>query len=68
VAQGAGQINQDANGRIDVNLKAAAGTNVTLDANNVLNVSTKIPRWHVADGAGHWRERSLEQRHRYGAT
>ena len=38
---GAGQINQDANGRIDVNLKAAAGTNVTLDANNVLNVSTK---------------------------
>lgn len=38
---GAGQINQDANGRIDANLKAAAGTNVTLDANNALNVSTK---------------------------
>ena len=38
---GAGQINQETNGRIDVNLKAAAGTNVTLDANNVLNVSTK---------------------------
>jgi hypothetical protein len=38
---GAGQITQDANGRIDVNLKAAAGTAVTLDANNVLNVSAK---------------------------
>lgn len=38
---GAGQINQDANGRVDTNLKAAAGTAVTLDANNVLNVSTK---------------------------
>lgn len=38
---GAGQINQAANGQVDVNLKAAAGTNVTLDANNVLNVSAK---------------------------
>lgn len=38
---GAGQINQDANGRVDVNLKAAAGTAATLDANNVLNVSAK---------------------------
>jgi hypothetical protein len=38
---GAGQVNQDANGRIDVNIKAAAGTAATLDANNVLNVSAK---------------------------
>lgn len=38
---GAGQINQDANGRIDANVKAAAGTAVTLDSNNVLNVSAK---------------------------